>query len=69
MYDLYETETYLKYHSEELMQRAERERGLSQVKRARNQNKSEWTNMSYKFGFIRTPDSRFGQIVIEGELK
>lgn len=66
MYGNYETEVYIEYHSEDLKQQAERERGLLQIKRMQNHKKS---NISFKFGFMRTPESRFGQIVIEGELK
>jgi hypothetical protein len=69
MYDLYETETYINHHSEELMQKAEHEREMSWVKRVQNRRESEYFDMFFRFGFIRTPDSRFGQIVIEGELK
>ncbi len=69
MYDLYETETYIKHHCEELMQQAEHEREMSRVRRVQNRRESEYFNMSFKLGFNRTPDTKFGQIVIEGELK
>ena len=69
MYGIYETEMYNVHHSEDLMQQAERERGLSQVKRIRNQKESKYFDISFKFGFIRAPGSKFGQIVIEGGLK
>ncbi len=69
MYGINETEIHLKHHSEDLMQQAEHERELSRAKRAQNRRESEYFDMSLKFGFIRTPESRFGQIVIEGELK
>jgi hypothetical protein len=69
MYDLYETETYIKHHCEELMQQAEHAREMSRVKRVQNRRESEYFEVSFRFGFIRTQDSRFGQIVIEGDLK
>ncbi len=69
MYDLYETETYIKHHSEDLMQQAERKRELLRVRRVQNLRKFEYFDMSLKFGFMRTPESRFGQIVIKGALK
>ena len=66
MYGIYETEMYLQHHSNDLKQQAERERGLSQIKRMQNHKKS---HIAFKFGFMHTPESRFGQIVIEGALK
>jgi hypothetical protein len=69
MHDIYETETYLKYHTEYLIQQAERERQMRQAKRLLNRESSEQFGLRVTIGFTRTPVSKLGQIVIEGELK
>jgi hypothetical protein len=66
MYGNYETEVYIQHHSEDLKQQAERERGLLKIKRMQNHKKS---NTSFQFGFMRTLEYRFDQIVIKGALK
>lgn len=69
MHDMYEIETYLKYHSEDLARDAEHRRQILQIKRIQHQVEPERFNMHVEIKFSRMPGPEFGQIVIKGALK
>jgi len=69
MHDIYEIETYLKYHSEDLARDAEHRRQILQLKRMQHRVESERFNMHVEIKFGRMPGTEFGQIVIKGALK
>jgi hypothetical protein len=69
MHDTYGIETYLKYHTEDLIQQAEHERQIQKVARSISRKSTDRSHLHIVIGFTRTPDTRFGRIVIEGGLK
>ena len=69
MHNMNEIETYLAYHRDNLMRQAEQERQIRQAARSIDRISTAQPGLRIVFGFTRTPDTRFGRIVIEGELK